>query len=364
MTGLAGPRKDDKMTHRSLRGLTLVALLGLLVTACSAADDTATPDPEETAAEASDTEAEAEDGEAMTVLEETAEISVQTDWFASTDHAALYAAELYGYFEDRNLDVEIRQGGPGIRAANDVATRDATYGLALTENIILAAAADVELRAVFATYQKSPIGLMVHESSGATGLAGIAGLTVQMFPGQVFWEVLKSESGIAPEEVSFDGSLTAWANNPDWAVQAFATTGPYDAREAGVDPRMLTATDLGFRSYAGVIFTSQSYADANPDAVQAFVEALQQGFTDFLADPQPVIEYINSEVNKDFLLDVGEAAAEVMQELVVSEDTESDGIGAMSAEVWDDVTARMLDAGIIRNEVDATSLWTNEYLSP
>ena len=190
-------------------------------------------------------------------------ISVQTDWFASTDHAALYAAELYGYFEERNLKVRIRQGGPGIRAANDVATGRATFGLALPENIILAAAEDVELLSVFASYQESPIGLMVHESSGVTGIEGIADLTVQIFPGQVFWEVLKHETGTAPAEIAFDGSMTAWAENPDWAVQGFATTNPFDARKAGAEPRMLTATDLGFRSYAGVIFTSRTYAEEN-----------------------------------------------------------------------------------------------------
>lgn len=289
-------------------------------------------------------------------------ISVQTDWFASTDHAALYAAELHGYFEDRDLDVEIRQGGPGIRAANDVATGRATFGLALTENVILAAAEDVELLAVFATYQESPIGLMVHESSGVTGIEGIADLSVQIFPGQVFWEVLKHETGIAPQEMAFDGSMTAWAENPDWAVQAFATTNPFDARKAGAVPRMLTATELGFRSYAGVIFTSQSYAQENPEAVRKFVAALQYGFSDFLVEPQPVIEYINREVTADFLIEVGEAAAGVMLELAVGADTVSSGVGAMNAKVWDDVATRMFSAGIIRREVDASTLWTNAFL--
>lgn len=289
-------------------------------------------------------------------------ISVQTDWFASTDHAALYAAELLGFFEERGLQVEIRQGGPGIRAANDVATGAATFGLALTENIILAAAEDVELLAVFATYQESPIGLMVHESSGVTDIEGIADLSVQMFPGQVFWEVLKHETGIAPQEMAFDGSMTAWAENPDWAVQAFATTNPFDARAAGAEPRMLTATQLGFRSYAGVIFTSQSYAEENPEAVRKFVEALQYGFSDFLVEPQRVIEYINNEVNADFLVEVGEAAAPVMLNLAVGADTVRSGVGVMNAEVWDDVAARMFTAGIIRREVDASKLWTNAFL--
>jgi NitT/TauT family transport system substrate-binding protein len=289
-------------------------------------------------------------------------MSVQTDWFASTDHAALYAAEHYGYFADRGLQVEIRQGGPGIRAANDVATGRATFGLALPENIVLAAAEDVKLLSVFASYQESPIGLMVHAASNVTDVIGIANLTVQIFPGQVFWEVLKHETGIAPEEIAFDGSMTAWAENPNWAVQSFATTNPHDARKAGAEPRMLTATQLGFRSYAGVIFTSQSYASENPEKMKAFVAALQQGYADFLADPQPVIEYINNQVNRDFLIEVGEAAAEVMQVLAVSADTESRGLGAMDAGVWNDVAARMLNAGIIRREVDAATLWTNNYL--
>ena len=205
---------------------------------------------------------------------------------------------------------------------------------------------------------------MVHESSGVTGIEGIDDLTLQVFPGQVFLEALKHETGIAPAEIAFDGSMTAWSENPDWAVQAFATTGPFDARKVGVEPHMLTATQLGFRSYAGVIFTSQSYARENPEAVQAFVAALRQGYADFLDDPQPVIEYINREVNKDFLIEVGEAAATVMQDLAVSDDTDSLSLGAMNAAVWGDVATRMFNAGIIRNEVDASTLWTNAYLTP
>jgi hypothetical protein len=51
-----------------------------------------------------------------------------------------------------------------------------------------------------------------------------------------------------------------------------------------------------------------------------------------------------------------------MQDLAVSDDTVSLGLGAMNADVWNDVAARMLNAEIIRREVDASTLWTNEYL--
>ncbi len=295
----------------------------------------------------------------MTVLPEMTSVSIQTDWFPSTDHAALYAADLLGFFEERNLDVEIRPGGPGIRAANDVVTGNVTFGMAIPENVVLASAGGADLVTFFATYQQSPIGFMVHASSGASGLDDLA--QVQVFPGQVFWEVLKRENNLEVEEIAFDGSLVAWGENEGWAVQAFATTSPHFARLAGADPVMLTATSLGFRSYATTLFTSDSYAAANPDVVRAFTEASQAGLAAFLDDPDPVIAHIN-EVWPDFEISVGEAAYDVMTELVVSDTTEQLGLGAMDGAVWGSVAGRMFDAGVISTAVNSADLWTNAFL--
>ena len=295
----------------------------------------------------------------MTVLPEMTSVSIQTDWFPSTDHAALYAADLLGFFEERNLDVEIRPGGPGIRAANDVVTGNVTFGMALAENVVLASASGAELVTFFATYQESPLGFMVHAASGTSGLDDLA--EAQVFPGQVFWEVLKTENDLEVEEIAFDGSLVAWGENEGWAVQSMATTSPHFARLAGADPVMLTATSLGFRSYATTLFTSDSYAAANPDVVRAFTEAAQAGLAAFLDDPDPVIAYIN-EIWPDFEISVGEAAYDVMSELVVSDTTEQLGLGAMDGSVWGGVAGRMFDAGVISTAVNSADLWTNAFL--
>ena len=310
-------------------------------------------------AEMAATEAAMDTGGDMTVLPEMTSVSIQTDWFPSTDHAALYAADLLGFFAERNLDVEIRPGGPGIRAANDVVTGNVTFGMAIPENVVLASAGGADLVTFFATYQQSPIGFMVHASSGASGLDDLA--QVQIFPGQVFWEVLKRENSLEVEEIAFDGSLVAWGENEGWAVQAFATTSPHFARLAGADPVMLTATSLGFRSYATTLFTSDSYAAANPDVVRAFTEASQAGLEAFLDDPAPVIAHING-VWPDFEISVGEAAYDVMTELVVSDTTEQLGLGAMDGSVWGSVAGRMFDAGVISTAVNSADLWTNAFL--
>ena len=348
--------------------LVLVAVLALVGSACGGDDDaapqeTAVSPAEESPEPADATETPSEPGSSgegdMTVLPGMTEVSVQTDWFPSTDHAALYAAELLGFFEERNLDVEIRPGGPGIRAANDIVTGNVTFGMALPENVVLASAEGAELVTFFATYQQSPLGFMVHAASGISGLDGLA--QVQVFPGQVFWEVLKAENGLDVEEIAFDGSLAAWGENEGWGVQAMATTGPHFARLADTDPVMLTGTSLGFRSYATTLFTSDEYAASNPDVVSAFAEAAQAGLEAFLDDPGPVIAYIN-EIWPDFEISVGEAAYEVMSGLVVSDTTDQLGLGAMDGAVWDGVAGRMYEAGVISTQVNGADLWTNEFL--
>lgn len=343
----------------------LEAQLAAAEEAASAAESRATEaaaaaEEAEMAAEmAAEEAAMAAAGAGMTVLPEMTSVSIQTDWFPSTDHASLYAADLLGFFEERNLDVEIRPGGPGIRAANDIVTGNVTFGMALAENVVLASAGGADLVTFFATYQESPLGLMVHTASGIGNVDDLG--EVQVFPGQVFWEVLKRENSLAVEEIAFDGNLAAWGENEAWAVQSMATTSPHFARLAGADPAMLTATTLGFPSYATTLFTSDAYAAANPDIVRAFAEAAQAGLQAFLDDPGPVIAYIN-EIWPDFEISVGEAAYEVMKNLVVSDTTERLGLGAMEGSVWGGVAGRMFDAGVISTAVNSADLWTNAFL--
>ena len=200
---------------------------------------------------------------------------------------------------------------------------------------------------------------MVHASSGISGLDDFS--EVQVFPGQVFWEVLKRENSLQVEEIAFDGNLATWGKNEGWGVQSMATTSPHFARLAGADPAMLTGTTLGFPSYATTLFTSDAYAAANPDIVRAFAEAAQAGLQAFLDDPGPVIAYIN-EIWPDFEISVGEAAYEVMKDLVVSDTTERLGLGAMEGSVWGGVAGRMFDAGVISTAVNSADLWTNAFL--
>ena len=362
-------------TTRFRRGrlVPVIATLAIVAASCGSDDAADNPAPadsvvEEASEEGTDVSAdEAESADAappaatgdMTVLEEVASVSVQTDWFPSTDHAAIYAAEALGLFEKRNLDVEVIAGGPGVRATNDVITGNAEFGMAIAENAVLAAAEGAELVTFFTTYQESPIGLMVHEESGITSIEDLT--EVQIFPGQVFWEVLKAESDVNVEEIAFDGSQAAWLQNKGWAVQAFATTNPNVAVANGADPIMLTATSLGFQSYASALFTTDQYAADNPDVVRAFGEALQEGLESFLADPDPIIAYINS-VSPEFEIEIGEASFPVMSELVVSDTTDELGLGTMDGSIWDDVSARMTAAGVISTDVEGSDLWTNEYL--
>ena len=301
----------------------------------------------------------------MTVLPEMTKVSILTDWWHSTDYAALLGADYHGFFTERNLDVEIRQGGPGIRPANDVVTGEVDFANALAENVILAEAAGGELVAFFATYQVSPMGLMVHEETGASSFQDIIDqdMTVRIFPGQVFWEVLKCENDIQLEEIMYDGVLSTWINEKNWADQAFATTNPYHVMQEGAKPVHISATQLGFRSYATTYFTTREFAEENPLVVRAFAEALREGLAAFLEDPAPVVNHVIS-LNEDFIFDVGMFASDVMQELCVSEVTDELGLGAMDGAVWSDVASRMYSCGIIDVEVDADQIWTNEFLLP
>jgi NitT/TauT family transport system substrate-binding protein len=72
------------------------------------------------------------------------------------------------------------------------------------------------------------------------------------------------------------------------AITGFSFSSFINLKRAGVDEDDITVmlmADHGVELYGNAIFVSQSFAEANPDAVRGFLTAFTRGMKDTIADP-------------------------------------------------------------------------------
>lgn len=105
------------------------------------------------------------------------QVSVRLDWKHQFEFAAFYAAEAQGFYRDAGLDVEIREGGPGISAVAEVAAGRADFGVA-TASLVVDRFRGAPVVAVASMMQHSPIGILVLRQPEIHSVLDLAGRTV------------------------------------------------------------------------------------------------------------------------------------------------------------------------------------------
>jgi ABC-type nitrate/sulfonate/bicarbonate transport system substrate-binding protein len=93
-------------------------------------------------------------------------VKVQINWVPEPEFGGLYEARASGAFSNEGFDVELVGGGARSPVVQIVASEQADFGVAAGEEVAVARVRGVDLVAIYATYQTSPQGIMVHASRG------------------------------------------------------------------------------------------------------------------------------------------------------------------------------------------------------
>jgi NitT/TauT family transport system substrate-binding protein len=121
------------------------------------------------------------------------------------------------------------------------------------------------------------------------------------------------------------------------AMQGYVTSEPFAIEaQARFKPKVFLLADYGYPGYANMVLVPQKWIDANPRAVQGFVNATREGWRRYLfADPAPanaLIKRDNPEMTDSV---IAQAIAKMKSYgLVTSGEAQALGIGAMTQARW------------------------------
>jgi NitT/TauT family transport system substrate-binding protein len=290
-------------------------------------------------------------------------ITLQADWYPQPEHGGFYNALVKGYYRDEGLELTIQPGGPYVVVPQQVASGSAQFGLASSDQILESVADGQPLVAVAATMQRDPQGIMVRKDSPIHSFADLNGHTVAVKLGSTWFEyLLKRYKLDRVHEVPATFSVANFIADPQYIQQAFATSEPYFAQQAGIETRVLLTSDAGYDPYR-VMFTTRSFLNDHPDVVAKFIRASIKGWRDYLNDPSPAnaaISKLNPALNQQWMQFTCKALRE--EGFVTGDDRSGTRLGRMDAARWKTMYEQLLDLKVIEKPFDPTTAYTLQFV--
>lgn len=301
--------------------------------------------------------------------------SVGTNWLPDAERGGFYQAQAAGIFRKHGLEVTIQAGGPQLNNPQLlVAGRLDAVMITSSIEALNYAVNSVPLVTVAAIYQKSPQILVGHASSGVTRLEELRGrpIWIAALARNGYWQWLKARYGFSDDQIRpYTFNLGPFMANNQMFQQGFVTAEPFQISQGGVEPVVFLLADHGFDDFGGIITMRRETLEGRRDVAQRFVNALSEGWRDFLfGDASAGLALIKS-INERQTDPIIANSMKVMRERELIHGGEGRrGIGFMTAERWAGIHATMSGAGIVppgdywRNAFDTSLLGSGLSRAP
>jgi len=291
-------------------------------------------------------------------------VKIQLNWVAEPEFGGIYAARESGAYKRAGLDVEIVGGGPSSPVIQLVAAGQADFGVAAAEDVVVARTRGAGVVAVFATFQTSPQGIMVHSSRGLKSLDELKSGTLAAEPGAPFFAYLKKKHGFAGVTiVPYDGGVAKFLTDTAYAQQCYVTSEPIAVKKKGGDAKVFLAADSGFNPYAAVLITRDALLRDRMPMVKSFVSATAEGWRSYLADPKPA-NAVMAKLNPAMDGETFASVAEAQKPLIETEETKTKGLGTMTPKRWLTLGEQLLDLGIVSFAPPTNDCFSSAALAP
>jgi NitT/TauT family transport system substrate-binding protein len=298
------------------------------------------------------------------------QVTFGTNWKAQAEHGGYYQAVATGIYAKHGLEVTIRPGGPQVNHAQLLAAGKIDFNMG--GNVFGAfnfVQNDIPMVTVAAIFQKDPQILMAHPGQGFATLADLKGhpILISQDARTTFWEWLKVEYGYSDDQIRpYTFNPAPFVADPSSIQQGYLTSEPFAVeREGGFTPVVFLLADAGYDTYSTTIETSWRLVQDNPDLVQRFVDASIEGWYSYLyGDPAPANALIKADNPEMTDAQIAYSIAKLKEYGIVdSREAESQGIGAMTDQRWQDFFQFAAGAGLYPADLDLTKAYTLQFVN-
>jgi len=296
-------------------------------------------------------------------------VKLRLDWVYGSEHAPIFLAIEKGYFKDEGIDVDLMPGEGSSVTVKLVGNRDADFGFATADQVLIAAQRGLPLVATAVVLQQNPTALMFRSSAPIKDLTkDLDGKTIglQLKSGtSKQWEAVKKLLKLDStkfKEVPADGAVVPLmvAGRIDAGVVFFFNDG-LKLRATGEKVDGILFEDLGLKMYSTALVTNADLIKQNPDLVRRFTRAFMKGWSAAIANPKDAYDaFIKANPATDKIY--AEMKLPEVLKLTASDDVKANGLGHSTQAAWDDLQDKLVGMEIMKEKTDTSKVFSNDFL--
>ena len=300
---------------------------------------------------------------AITSAQSKPTVTIVLNWFAEPPHGGYYAAVQDGLYAAKGVDVKLVPGGPNVAGYALLGSGKVEFAQADPAGMLSAREEGNNLVGVFADLQLSPQVLMFHKSNPVKDFADLNGRKVAVTPGAPYWDYIKAKYKLDKvQQVNYSGQQATFLADKTLVQQGYAVAEPFTLKAAGADIDYLAVGDSGFNAN-GMLATTEDYIAKNPNIVKAVVEASQEGWKRYVANPtkyNAAIKAANKDLKDDFL----DWSSKAVIPFVVGKDgdTKKFGLGYYNPEKIKSLHDAMVQVKVLKKPQDWAKIFTNQFI--
>jgi len=295
------------------------------------------------------------------------EITLQLSWIFNEEFAGEYFADSKGYYEEAGFSAVNMVPGPEtgvtplLSGSADIALSDSVaIGSAVAEQ-------DAPLKIIGATFQANPFTILSLADGGniATPEDMIGKRIGVQDSNTTLFNALLAANDIDPSEVEIvpvQYDPAPLVNGEVDGFVAYITNEAISVEMAGLATTNLPFAENGLPFVAETVTTTDQMIAENRELLKAFLVAEIKGWTDAVNDPQGGADLALDVYGTDLDLDPAKtlAGSEAQNALVVSAETEANGLFTISEDLQKLTVESLAGAGI---DLEASDLFDLSLLA-
>jgi putative hydroxymethylpyrimidine transport system substrate-binding protein len=297
------------------------------------------------------------------------EIDLALDFYVNPDHAGIYQALENGHFAEAGLEVEPRVPSDPSAPLRQVAAGRADLAISYEPEVLLARDQGLPVVAVAALVSEPLTSLISTRDAGIEEVDDLRGKTVATagIPYQdAFLEAILRKQGLGTDDVEnvdvgFNLLPALLSGRADAMLGGFRNVEGVDLELRGAGPRVVPVDEIGIPTYDElVVVAGEEMIESEPETIRLFLDALEQGTRDAVADPKTATETILAEGEG---LEPKLTAAEIDATLpLLLPRSEKARYGEMDAREWERFARFLADEGLIETLPEIEEVVSNELL--
>jgi NitT/TauT family transport system substrate-binding protein len=289
-------------------------------------------------------------------------------YIPNVQFAPLYVAVEKGYYRDAGIEIEFdykfETDAVGLVGANNL-----QFAMVSGEQVLLARNQGLPITYVMTWYQDYPVAVVSKTEQNIRTPQDLVGKKIAL-PGlyganYIGLRALLSAADLQESDVTLDSigytQVEAIASDKDQAASVYAANEPIQLQHQGYSINVLRVADYAHLASNGLI-TNETTLAQNPDLVRRMIKATLRGITDATAHPDEAYEICKKYV--ETLAQADASQTEVQKQVLAtsSEFWKTEKPGFSQREAWENMQQVLLDMGLLKEVLDVTKAFTNDYL--